>query len=73
MYGACSTHHDTAYCLCFERYAKTIMTAKEYEYFMAKFSRYNNEVLRPLSGSAGSVSASDRRWSLNEIKNRCAN
>ena len=71
MYGACNTYFDTDYCLCFERNAKTIMTAKEYEYFMADFSRYYEKVQKPLDES--SLPASDRRRGLNEIFNRCAN
>lgn len=71
MYGAC--HADggsTAYCLCFERNAKTIMTAKEYEYFMAGFSSYYKEVVSILNNQ---VPVSDRRWRLNDIQNSCAN
>lgn len=72
MYGACSaTTSDTAYCLCFERNAKTIMTAKEYEYYMADFSSYNKEVLNMLNNHQ--VPASDRRWRLKDIRNSCVN
>ena len=72
MYGACMNREYARkkYCLCFERNAKTIMTPKEYEYFMADFSRYIEEVLWALESS---MPASDRRWELNDIKNRCAN
>ena len=74
MYGSCMARpsSEKRYCLCFEKQAKSVMTAAEYEHFMADFSRYFAEVQRPIEIESPSPPASDRRWRLYDIKRKCA-